>query len=66
MSSDFTLFFDTSTVDTTSKGFGGSVFDCRYVYFVPYIYAQVTRYDAALPFTNTVSYIYSIWYTNST
>ena len=52
--------FDSTTVNSNSKGFSGAVFDGRYIYFVPNsngaIFGQVTRYDTTQPFTSGSSY----------
>ncbi|MDO8625833.1 MAG: hypothetical protein Q7K39_00005, partial [Candidatus Magasanikbacteria bacterium] len=57
-------FFDIATnVTSTAKGFEGSVFDGRYVYFIPLIGSgvrsgTVVRYDTAGAFTATASWAY--------
>ncbi|MBF8263360.1 MAG: hypothetical protein HW387_1025 [Parachlamydiales bacterium] len=55
-------FFDTTTVNTNSKGFYGGVFDGRYVYLVPSnngaSFGQITRYDTTLSFTTAASYTF--------
>ena len=60
ISANYVNFFDTTTVNTNSKGFSGSVFDGKYVYFVPSNngtpFGQVTRYDSTLQFTSSTSY----------
>lgn len=44
--------YDTTGVDSNSKGFGGGAYDGRYVYLIPFTYAastgngQITRLDA--------------------
>jgi len=53
--------FNTSTLQSNSVGFSGSVFDGRYIYFVPSTgpftaSGQITRYDTSLSFTNSLSY----------
>ena len=51
--------FDSTTVNAGAKGFEGSVFDGRYVYFVPYSGAQtgvVARYDTQAPFGTAASW----------
>ncbi len=57
--------FDTTTVNSNSKGFSGCVFDGVYVYFVPCkngvtapngLFGQITRYDTRLPFASASSY----------
>jgi hypothetical protein len=41
--------FDTSSLDTQAKGYGGSVFDGKYVYFVAYASGRVARFNAKAP-----------------
>ena len=41
--------FDMTTVDPNATGFFGGVFDGRYVYFTPYDYGPVVRFDAKTP-----------------
>jgi hypothetical protein len=41
--------FDVATVNALAKGFGGSVFDGRYVYLVPGAGSTVARFDARTP-----------------
>ncbi|MBF0538771.1 MAG: hypothetical protein HQL03_11025, partial [Nitrospirae bacterium] len=52
--------YDTTAVNSNSKGFNGAVFDGRYVYFVPYsngaIFGQITRYDTTGNFTTAGSW----------
>lgn len=54
--------FDTTTVNANLKGFGGSLFDGRYVYFIPYTTAVATysglvvRYDTTASFTSAASW----------
>ncbi len=52
--------YDTTAVNSNSKGFTGAVFDGRYVYFVPYDngakFGQITRYDTTASFTAAGSY----------
>ncbi|MEN8215017.1 MAG: hypothetical protein ABFS56_01280 [Pseudomonadota bacterium] len=54
--------YDTTQVHTNSRGFTGSVFDGRYVYFVPFQIdgttsnGQVTRYDTQGNFTSLESW----------
>ncbi|MBS0625613.1 MAG: hypothetical protein JSS32_06150 [Verrucomicrobia bacterium] len=56
--------FDTSTINSRSSGFAGSVFDGRYLYLIPNGFdsvnvtasGQMTRYDTTLPFNTTSSY----------
>lgn len=52
--------FNTTTVNTNSKGFSGGVFDGRYIYLIPYNngspFGQITRYDTTLSFTTAASY----------
>ena len=63
LSANTTLFFNTQAyVNSNSAGFGGAVFDGRYVYFVPENYlsgvfsGQITRFDSMLSFTSSTSY----------
>ena len=53
-------FFDATTVNASSKGFAGSVFDGRYIYFMPYYNGAydglVTRYDTKASFTASGSW----------
>ena len=61
ISSNYVSFFDTTTVNTNSKGFIGGVFDGRYLYMVPYhngtsFHGQITRYDTTQSFTSANSY----------
>lgn len=53
--------FNTQALQSNSVDFSGSVFDGRYVYFVPGLggltsSGQITRYDTTLSFTNSLSY----------
>jgi len=54
--------FNTTTIQSNSKGFAAGVFDGRYIYLTPYAISpttfsgQVTLYDTTLPFTATASY----------
>lgn len=48
-------FFNTTTLQSNSKGFSSQVTDGRYLYFMN-INGQITRYDTTLPFTNSLSY----------
>ena len=60
ISTNFINFFDTTSVNTNSKGFSGSIFDGKYIYFIPSNngspFGQITRYDSTLPFTSSSSY----------
>ncbi|MEK7211188.1 MAG: hypothetical protein AAB731_00985, partial [Patescibacteria group bacterium] len=54
-------FFDTTAVNANSKGFEMSIFDGRYIYFIPYLNensfsGQVTRYDTAGSFGSAGSW----------
>jgi hypothetical protein len=55
-SADAWTIFDASSVNAASKGFAGTVFDGRYVYFVPYFNTGydgvVTRYDTQAAFSS--------------
>jgi hypothetical protein len=42
-------FFDTTTLSASAKGFEGSAFDGRYVYFAPNSGGTVSRFDARIP-----------------
>ncbi|MBF8263361.1 MAG: hypothetical protein HW387_1026, partial [Parachlamydiales bacterium] len=52
--------FNTTTVNSNSKGFQGGVFDGRYIYLVPSnngaIFGQITRYDTTASFITAASY----------
>ena len=53
--------FDTTAVNSNSKGFQGAVFDGKYIYFIPYydgndLSGQITRYDTTQPFNSASSY----------
>src|SRR5262249_47500627 len=48
--------FDTTGVDANAKNFFGSVFDGRYVYFVP-TNGIITRYDTQASFSATTSWV---------
>jgi hypothetical protein len=43
-------------VNTFARGFDGAVFDGRYVYFVPFGFTRVARYDITAPFGSTSSW----------
>lgn len=60
ISSSYSIF-NTQAVQSNSVNFAGSVFDGRYIYYVPGAGAltasgQITRYDTTLPFTSASSY----------
>jgi hypothetical protein len=62
MSRNTTFVFDTAAnVQSNSRGFGGALFDGRYVYFIPYnagtYSGQITRFDTRLPFGSSSSYV---------
>src|SRR5581483_11015155 len=42
--------FDTTQINPIAKGFGGSAFDGRFLYFTPTQNGLVVRYDTARPF----------------
>ena len=46
----------TITVNSLSTGFGGAVFDGRYIYIVPSTNPLIVRFDTTLPFSKTSSY----------
>lgn len=52
--------FDASTVNPESKGFAGTVFDGRYIYFLPYYNSNydgvVTRYDTQSDFMSPAAW----------
>lgn len=54
-------FYDTAKLNSDSRGFGGAVFDGKFVYFVPnynlnHRSGLVTRYDKNKEFTNSSSW----------
>ncbi|MBS0625616.1 MAG: hypothetical protein JSS32_06165 [Verrucomicrobia bacterium] len=56
MSANTTLVYNTIGINTGSLGFSGSVFDGRFLYFVPNAMGQITRYDTTLPYSLSTSY----------
>jgi hypothetical protein len=42
--------FDLTSLDATAAGFEGAAFDGRYVYFAPFAYAGLARFDTTAPF----------------
>ncbi len=60
-SSSWNVFDTQAYVSSTSRGFYGSIFDGRFIYFIQYYNAstyggQITRYDTTLPFTTASSW----------
>ena len=54
--------FDTTTVQSESKGYVGAVFDGRYIYFAPFFNGassgEVMRYDTSGTFTSASSWVF--------
>jgi hypothetical protein len=48
--------FDTSTVASKAEGFDGTVFDGRYLYFVPHLTGTAARFDTQAPFATASSW----------
>jgi hypothetical protein len=48
--------FDTTQINPTAKGFGGSAFDGRYLYLAPTQNGLFVRYDTARPFSAVSSW----------
>jgi hypothetical protein len=62
--------FDTTTINSKSKGFNGAIFDGRYIYMVPFenndvggqgSHGLIVRYDTTKPFLNTNNDSYQIF-----
>ncbi|MBS0625615.1 MAG: hypothetical protein JSS32_06160 [Verrucomicrobia bacterium] len=60
VTASYAVFDTTVNVDPFSFGFGGGVYDGRYLYLVPSLLftgsGQITRYDTTLSFTSSSSY----------
>jgi len=48
--------YDAGASDSLVEGFRGAIFDGRYVYFIPYYYSKILRYDTSGTFSSSSSW----------